>query len=426
MPSHYWRRAMPEYYALMDSLNRSALTVDEVSAAFDSLKPALKVSPTEDFADIRTLSADFLISHIDSVFAAYADSPWRGRLKFDDFCQYLLPYCLAHEKRELWTDYYSEKYRRWSQPLYRDYVAGKTTLRHIVDSINDTLRRVSPLILNFKQLREYSPVALDRIRSGACDNYVMRTVYLLRSLGIPSGMELAPAWGDMFSVHTWNFFIDGDGKAAPFMGSEQLSPNFAGGDFLFVCPKVFRCTFSATEDSPAALYPDEQAAGFFSRKNILDVTAEYKPVSDISAELTSSVAAKLLYICVFNNKEWIPVHWGALKGRTAVFKNMARGYVYLPAVFSEGRLYAVNCPLLLDSAGLVRPLTPDTEKLRTLHLTRKFHTHRVEDYHARMVGGRFEAANKPDFSDAVTLHSICDIPPLHFNTVDLNEPAKFR
>lgn len=117
------------------------------------------------------------------------------------------------------------------------------------------------------------------------------------------------------------------------------------------------------------------------------------------------IPSKAAYICVFDNKKWIPVHYGLTKADSVTFTAMRGNIVYLPA-FYNGKLMPADNPFLLDSLGAVVSLNPNHSKTETLVLERKFHSVRVEEYRQRMLNGRFQGANCSDFSDAEDLHVI--------------------
>jgi hypothetical protein len=113
MPLHFYLKENVELFQIMDSLNRSELSNEEVYIRFDSIKKRTFVHPQEVLRDIETLSSDFLVQHIDKSFTNWESSPWKDQVTFENFCEYILPYTVFNEKRELWTDYYREKYGRY-------------------------------------------------------------------------------------------------------------------------------------------------------------------------------------------------------------------------------------------------------------------------------------------------------------------------
>lgn len=80
-------------------------------------------------------------------------------------------------------------------------------------------------------------------------------------------------------------------------------------------------------------------------------------------------------------------------------------FVYLPAYFENKRTIPAAAPRILREDGTVEVL--DTVHRQTLTINRKYPKHPDFDrYEREMIGGRFEGANRSDFSDAVTLLTI--------------------
>jgi hypothetical protein len=244
MPKHYYIRKDAELYGLMDSLNRSALKNKEVYAQFDSIKPGIEVSPVAVFADIETLSADFLIRHIDGSFENRQNGLWKDKLSFENFCEYILPYPVSSEKREFWIDYYRNRYLPYLEP----YMRKPDSVENLVDVCDriteELIKSTGGIVLYHKGLNLYPPLMVDHLRSGHCDDYVARTIYLMRSLGIPVGRDFSPQWNSYYMPHSWNTVLSGDGKHHPFTGFEATTKQWLQqweiDKTYHACPKVYR------------------------------------------------------------------------------------------------------------------------------------------------------------------------------------------
>lgn len=60
-------------------------------------KEAKDYGKQERVLDLHTLTADFLITDIESAFRVWEDAPWHNEVDFDTFCNYILPYRLSDE-----------------------------------------------------------------------------------------------------------------------------------------------------------------------------------------------------------------------------------------------------------------------------------------------------------------------------------------
>ncbi|MDR3246052.1 MAG: hypothetical protein LBT50_06420 [Prevotellaceae bacterium] len=422
MPVHYQIKGDEYLYDIMDSLNLSDLSKKEVNAKCDSIKEE-NTSSLVILWDLQSLSSGFLIQHIDAVFSNWDSAPWKDKISFEDFCEYVLPYSVSHEKRELWTDYYREKYLPYISKHIDAYNTSGMNLIELCNRLNDSLKVHEPIGFTLSTLPDYPPLMVDHIRSGTCDNYAARTIFIMRSLGIPAGEDFVPQWGGYMTGHSWNILFSENGYHHPF--------EFAFDwvlDKRLDCSKVYRNTYSIRKNSLPVRYGKEKIPDFLNKKNMTDVTSEYIPVSDvtISVEKPANIQSEVAYLCIFNNKIWIPVHWGDVKRKEVTFTDMGQKVVYLPAFYNGKNFVAANDPFILDSLGGVHFLKPDFTTPVSMALTRKFHLRRVSDYYYCMLDGKFQGANRADFSDSKNLYEIISTPPLYFNEIDFEKPEMFR
>jgi hypothetical protein len=429
MPVHFYLKENAELFPVMDSLNRSEWSNEEVYARFDSIRKQTFVSPREVLRDIKTLSADFLIQHIDQSFANRESSPWKHKVSFGNFCEYILPYAVFNEKRELWTADYREKYGRY----LAGYMQEKGSTGKIMEAcelLNNSMITNMKMEYYDRNLKNYPPLMVDHIRSGVCEEYVRRAIYIMRSLGIPAGSDFTPAWGSFYSFHLWNTLVSDDGKHYPFLGFDRSVETWPAENAI-PCPKIYRYTHSIQANSLAVLNRNEDIPDFLKHPNMIDVTSEYYPAGDVTLEVKKEkgMLSQVVYACTFNNQAWMPVAWGSIKGhrgRRVTFTDLGKNFVYLPAFYVKGNLVAANDPFLHDSSGRMIPIKPHPTQKETVTLKRKFHTIRTARYQNRMLNGRFQGANRADFSDAKDLHVIAQQPETFFNTVNLPEDAEYR
>lgn len=79
----------------------------------------------------------------------------------------------------------------------------------------------------------------------------------------------------------------------------------------------------------------------------------------------------------------------------------------MPMAYKDGKLAAVGTPFVLTSNGEVHKVVADKTAKRDLLLYRKYPVFpHVQLSAHRIVGGMFQAANRADFADAVTVHEI--------------------
>jgi hypothetical protein len=426
MPVHFYIKENVELFSIMDSLNRSELSNEEVYARFDSIRQHTFVSPRKVLKDIETLSSVFLIRHIDQSFANWESSPWKNKVSFENFCEYILPYTVFNEKREHWTDYYCEKYSRYLDEYLQKKCPADNIMK-VCELLNDSMITNMRMEYYEQYLNNYPPLMVDHIRSGTCEEYVRRTIYIMRSLGIPVGYDFSPTWGSFYTSHRWNTLVSDSGKHYPFLGFDRTIETWPVENSI-PCPKIYRYTYSIQANSLAVTNRNEDIPGFLNHPNIIDVTSEYYPAGDVTIEIQKEkgIRSKTIYACTFNNKTWIPVAWGLVKGDKVTFTGLGKNFVYLPAFYVKGNFVAANDPFLHDSLGRIIPIKPHPTQKETVKLKRKYHTIRTVRYQNRMLNGRFQGANKANFSDAKDLHIIEQQPETFFNTVNLHTDTKYR
>ena len=242
-------------------------------------------------------------------------------------------------------------------------------------------------------------------KTGNCRDEANYTVYLCRSLGIPSAVDFTPHWGNRSNSHAWSVVILPDGKATPFyMGC-------APADTIhyyhaYKKPKIFRYRFQLNEQYANDLKNEEEVPNLFNAPKFTDVTDEYYETTDVTRDVPAEYADKhIAYICVFDNRNWVPVFYGNIRNGKVTFTSMGRNIVYMAAFYEHGQIVPFGEPFLIKGDGTVQTIQRDEKKLTTLKLLRKYPFMGKEDYfNARMSGGRFQGANLPDFSDAKTFY----------------------
>lgn len=125
----------------------------------------------------------------------------------------------------------------------------------------------------------------------------------------------------------------------------------------------------------------------YSRERLIDVTREYIPVCDVTI---SRVPKKYstISLMTFDNRNWQDVDTTSVIKGKAVFKDMARDVVYLPAGISyEKKKFAIQYPLLIDKSGGLRILRPSPFRKESVCLTAKYPE---DDSNLIFCGERYE------------------------------------
>lgn len=241
--------------------------------------------------------------------------------------------------------------------------------------------------------------SLLRARTGDCRDEASFTVYLCRYLGIPSAVDFTPNWGNRSHGHSWSVVIKPNGKSTPFyMGCVP-------GDTVhyyhgYIKPKVYRHRFRLNREITKDLKNEQSVPELFRNADFIDVTDEYYITTDVSRQMPYNMKdRKIAYICVFDNRTWVPVHYGVVRNGKVLFKSMGRNIVYMSAVFDKGEIQPIGNPFLIDEDGSIKEIKADTTSFQQMKVIRKYPFFgKFDHFNIRMAGGRFQGSNDADFS----------------------------
>ena len=161
-------------------------------------------------------------------------------------------------------------------------------------------------------------------KTGNCRDEADYTVYLCRSLGIPAAVDFTPHWGNRSNSHAWSVVVLPDGKATPFyMG---CAPSDTVHYYhSYKKPKVFRHRFQLNERYARDLKNEDEVPDLFNAPKFTDVTDEYYETTDVTRDVPAEYTDKrIAYICVFDNRNWVPVFYGNIRDGKVTFTSMGR------------------------------------------------------------------------------------------------------
>ncbi len=406
-----WHRSYPaeayaEYCHKIDSLNLTVEDDSTLAAAMEAM--SLRYAPElEPVYDVRTITADYLIRNIDYSFSVWENTDWLQHLDFSQFCEYVLPYkCVDLQPLTLWKEEYADIYRGeldWMAPVseyrFNARMAAEAVQERIKDSVK--MKRIPVGYTDVLDIR-----TLVHLRFGNCYERSVLGLMNSRSKGIPVTMDFTPAWADRNVNHHWNNVLSTRRRNIDF---EPF--RFRPGDFHYTdnpYAKVRRCTFAPDPLLLEALkkdrfIPSSLMPALFSK----DVTAEYGKTTDVVLKTGGRKGNRsgYVYLCVFNNEEWVPVDIARVRHGKAVFHSVGKGLVYMLAGYDSMHMQVpLTSPFLLDTRGRTVFAGIDREHLQDMHILRKFpafgHIYAVRKY---LRQGRLEAADNPRFSNAVLM-----------------------
>lgn len=337
--------------------------------------------------DIETLTADFLIKHIDFKFALRNSVPWGKEIPFDLFCETILPYrCDVEPLKDISQDALNEYIKRLKISLnkIKDAKINVLQLQSLLGQIvfpeqKNKIKQLPPPIKRY---------FLDCIQLAFL--HYNQNIWLC----LPSSIDMTPHWGSKNNRHYWVCIHSIDNKSYRM---EELPQEMIA--------KVYRKTYSQNR------YMD----GVFNTRFLKDVTAEYANCEDVTIVPNQAITTESIYLCVYNEQKWCPVAWNRLQKSKAIFPNVARNILFMPVIYKKYTPVPIAKPFYIDMGGKMQEITCDTNQQQRLHLTRKAPIYHHHTYYSNILSGIIiEASHTPDFKHPVHIVSITTPPENHF------------
>ena len=374
--------------------------------------------------DTTYVSPEFLANNIKLALEKYRKSPWKESIPFDLFCKYVLPYKVNREQTENWREALLEnKDFQVDKIIKNESMLGSATALH--GAMYE--RKKDFKIINLG-LPELPFSCTEALMVGTCHELCNYGVTVMRAFGIPTTVDFTPQFANRSGGHEWCSIIFSADSCQGFdVTVDSLGYNeFWDPETRFA--KVYRRTYHQIESNHRSMMGFvSYLPNFFNDPRIEDVTHLYCETADIKIPRKKGESNSIIYLSVFDNKNWFPIAWGSTSDNSIVFQNLGREAVYLPEVFTEEKREPYDYPFVVNKNGDHQFLKPDLSELDTVRLTRKFPlTARIKLYISRMVGGRFQGSNHEDFRDAIDLYMIDTLDGVHYNEVKLNSNRKFR
>lgn len=426
MPGHYsyvGDSKVDEYYSKVDSILEYKLPYTQFLEKVDSLiKTGYENVSFMVKHDIRNISSTYLIHNIDRAFEAW-EKPWAQHLGFDDFCEYILPYRIMDEPLENWRDSVFTFYDKVLDNMqYDDKYRGSAFWACY--NLNDTLRNTLSFFNQSIPGPRINKISIiHKMSVGICSDFGALATLLMRSQGVPVMMDMTPLWPFRDFGHAWNI-VKTNQKGNIVFGGGDTNPG-EPHKIDDKMAKVFRNTYKINDEREKLLYEKEDIPASFKDLFKKDVTSEYLETGDITLPILKDLKRKnkYSYLCLFDNKQWVAVDYAKTKSHKVTFTAMGKDILYLPAYYDNGDLKPFNYPFVFDKKGKVHYFEPDTASLETITIRRKYYTGYDVMKVYRMIGGEVQAANKPDFSDKISLFTI-DSVELGFIPRNINTGGK--
>jgi hypothetical protein len=416
MPGHYsYKNAewLDAYYHELDtavSLGYDSGTnrriIESVSEKYQGPKSGQLV------LDSHILTSGFLIDNIERAFSVWSGE-WSTHISFADFCEYILPYKGTElQPIDNWREY------------ARDMLKGDLDTLHYCDLYRHSAFQAATVVsreIIRCNVQEWpfgglNAIPVKNIRTlanlpfGACEDYSVLALAVMRSKGIPVAEDFTPQWPFQPQAHAWNIVLTNSGRHKVFSAGSSNPGELHNPDTKMA--KVFRRTYAINREIMVIQKAEKYIPYTFRNYFLRDVTDEYQETVDVEIKIPSEykkVKHKYAYLAVFDNKEWIPVHYGKISGGQVKFAKMGKMCLYLPVFYDESGIRPFSSPFHIAYDGQIRRYEADTANLQIVDVRRKYfiaaHCYEVGK---RMLGGKFQAANRSDFRDAVTIYTVPD------------------
>lgn len=391
------------YCDAVDSILASGGAPDDLARRIGECSGRFRAGVTFD-EDLKTVTADLLVRHIDTAFVRWQQGPWARHLDFDAFCEWLLPYKIVDRqplglwREELFPLFDGEAYVL--EAASSDYRGNP---RMAACAVNDALRAHNPQHL----VHTPSGMPVMRVATlldrpfGTCVDYSYAAALVMRSKGIPVSVDYTPQWPDRRMGHYWNTVLTLRGVKCEFNGFGKNPSEAHYPDAKFA--KILRMTYRPDEELLARVRRGCRLPPSIANIFCRDVTDEYMATSDLRVDLfPDRLSRRDVYLAVFDNFEWVPVHWGEVRGNRARFRRMGRNVLYLPVCWDGERSVPAGEPFVVEPSGRVRTVGCDTLRRQALCVKRKFPLLRhVCSRRDVLRGGTIEASDDPAFADAL-------------------------
>lgn len=401
--SEYGQRA----FAMMDSISQRC--------------GELNLAGLERVMDYEAVDSVFLIKDIERAYATRRDYQWSANIPEENFIRYVLPYRIKDEALESWRDSVAVVFKDLTDSLrYVGCADLLTVARTVMKKWNEKEFRWTGM------LPSGPAIGMANVfdKAGTCLEFAHGAVYLMRALGIPSGIDMVQIRGENNSSHFWPFILDEDGNT--YVASTENPDWIPAKDFDISAAKIYRMEFGLNEEY-ASLYDNRSGMPpFFAVPRFSDVTHEYKPGKSFQLSFDIPLADKNPLLLLSSNDGWIPVD---MADNEMSFDNVAGGVVAWLGKWEEGKAVPVSDPFKISSADGKIAFINCQGREREMTVFSKFPLNqRNGDIVDRVMGGVIEGSDNPSFIHADTIYQITVFPKRKINFVSIdrgNTPYRY-
>ena len=355
--------------------------------------------------DVTHITAKYLINNIELAFEVWQIQPWGKDIPFDVFCEEILPYRVGNEPLENWREKVLASFADIYKEMRED--PAMTTVQ--------ACRKANRRLPRFRLDKDFPNMNYSQLMAstrGMCDSWATLAIFVMRGLGIPVTFDYTPKWIGFPNGHSWNSVRDNiTGTHISFMGA-QSDPGEVHQGTTLVKAKAYRQLYGRQQnvkleitDIPPLLH---------NINHITDITSETEYCTDISLPLPENHLNQKghIFLAIHGEMEWQPIAWGFVTPNGLEFHSVKSG-LYLPVYYHNGTQSPAGYPFRIenDSCRFFQPCSSYPRSFTSI-----VPNDSVKSY---IMDGKFEVANRRDFSDARTIHTIGRVNP-YYNVANVN------
>lgn len=374
---------------------------------------------------VRSISADYLINNIDAAFKQWKTRKWNKDLYFEDFCEYLLPYCIGDERLSDWRKLYSDCYAARLDSVYDgdDAVAAADALFQLIFEdgwkYNDQLstpHRGGDMLLKH--------------RIGFNRDFIDHLIYAMRACGIPGAVDLVLLAPDGYRSHQWAVVRDNvTGRFIPF-GCDEMKPDRVNHPRdMRKKGKVYRSSYALQDEHRKRIDEIKSLPLRIVNPYLKDVTDEYFEPNNITVPVKVG-AKEHVYLGLMFLNEWRPIDHGEHNGDSVTFTNIEPGVFYVPLSVDDKDFEPCGDAFVVERDGSVTNLHADTLCVQKIKIVRSspYISTIIRRLSKDVIGAVITADVTPDFTSPDTLYTITDtlfLPKCRFHSSNPSKPYRY-
>lgn len=377
----------PKYYYegwQLDTLKKLKLhgrMSDELMSAWDSFKYQ---NDCKRIKHIKRINSKLLINNIELACDVWLSRPWHDKYSFEQFCEYVLPYCIEDEPLEDWRRLYYDKYaplmdsvmQKTEDPIIAaGYIAERLKSEGFDNHADVSVPHLGALYLL-------------QNRVGYCRENCDIALYAMRALGIPISTDFYISSPSYNSRHFWNAIIDMDGNAIPFNYTEQRIER--NGRFNRKIGKIYRQTYGANKLKFPNIKSSE-CPGLFRNNHLIDVSYQYfreNPPLEIEVDTSQSWG----FLCLYDGRKYEAIDISEVRHNHISFKNLEDNIIVFPTTYTLKGMYPCSYPILIGKSTH-HIFNPDKKCLSSAVIKRKYPIRNSRKYISNMIGGILETSS---------------------------------